>query len=84
MKAYSDDLRMRVIKQWQAGKRQAELAALFEVSAGSVKRWVKQYKRPLSSVQVMSNLSSSDIQPLQALSEEFCAQSINLSPYAAN
>jgi transposase len=45
MKAYSEDLRERVIKQWQAGKSQAELVALFAVSAGSVKRWIRQYKQ---------------------------------------
>jgi|SRR5579859_2126520 len=44
MRAYSEDLRERVIKQWQAGKSQTELVALFAVSAGSVKRWIRQYK----------------------------------------
>ena|SRR5579864_5461574 len=44
MRAYSDDLRQRVIKQWQAGKKLSDLVELFAVSAGSVKRWIKQYR----------------------------------------
>jgi transposase len=44
MKAYSQDLRERVIRQWQAGSSQAELVTLFAVSIGSVKRWIRQYK----------------------------------------
>ena len=44
MKAYSQDLRERVIRQWQTGTRQAELAALFAVSTGSIKRWIRQYQ----------------------------------------
>ena len=45
MRAYSENLRDRVIKQWQAGKSQAEGVALFAVRAGSVKRWIKQYRQ---------------------------------------
>lgn len=44
MKAYSQDLRERVIRQWEAGKSQAELVVLFAVSLGSVKRWIRQYR----------------------------------------
>lgn len=44
MKAYSHDLRERVIRQWEAGKSQAELVTLFAVSVGSVKRWIRQYQ----------------------------------------
>ena len=43
MKAYSRDLRERVIRQWEAGKSQAELVTLFAVSEGSIKRWIRQY-----------------------------------------
>ncbi len=43
MKAYSQDLRERVIRQWQGGKSQTELAALFTVSVGSIKRWIRRY-----------------------------------------
>lgn len=44
MKAYSHDLRERVIRQWEAGKSQAELVSLFAVSVGSIKRWIRQYR----------------------------------------
>jgi len=44
MKAYSQDLRERVIRQWEAGTSQAELVNLFAVSMGSVKRWIRQYR----------------------------------------
>lgn len=44
MKAYSQDLRERVIQQWQAGKSHAELVTVFAVSEGSIKRWIRQYR----------------------------------------
>ena len=44
MKAYSQDLRARVIRQWEAGTSHAELVTRFAVSRGSVKRWIRQYK----------------------------------------
>ncbi|HEY0601640.1 MAG TPA: IS630 transposase-related protein [Herpetosiphonaceae bacterium] len=44
MKAYSQDLRERVIHQWTAGKSQAELVTLFAVSKGSIKRWIRQHR----------------------------------------
>ena len=44
MRGYSEDLRQRVIKQWQAGKKLSDLVELFAVSAGSVKRWIRQYR----------------------------------------
>jgi len=44
MKAYSQDLRERVIRQWKAGTSQAELVRLFAVSVGSIKRWIRLYR----------------------------------------
>ena len=44
MKAYSTDLRERIIKQWQAGSTQAGLAEMFSVSVSTVKRYIGRYE----------------------------------------
>ena len=42
MKAYSQDLRERILQTVDEGKTQAEAASLFKVSEASVKRYVRQ------------------------------------------
>src|SRR5437016_4156684 len=42
MKAYSQDLRQRVLRAVDAGQRQAEIAKTFAVSVATIKRYVKQ------------------------------------------
>ncbi len=45
MKAYSQDLRDRVIKQYEQGNRsKAKLAQLFQLGTSTVDRWIKRYK----------------------------------------
>lgn len=44
MKAYSTDLRGRIIKQWQEGSTQARLAETFTVSVSTVKRYIARYE----------------------------------------
>jgi transposase len=41
MKAYSEDLRERVIRAVEAGRARDEVAARFEVSVPTVERWVR-------------------------------------------
>ena len=42
MKAYSDDLRQRIVRAVDQGHRQAEIAAAFQVSLATIKRYLKQ------------------------------------------
>ncbi len=42
MKAYSDDLRQRILRAVDQGHRQAEIAAAFQVSLATIKRYLKQ------------------------------------------
>src|SRR5215469_9584833 len=42
MKAYSDDLRQRIVRAVDQGHRQAEIAAAFQVSVATIKRYLKQ------------------------------------------
>jgi transposase len=42
MKAYSDDLRQRILRAVDQGHRQAEIAAAFQVSVATIKRYLKQ------------------------------------------
>src|SRR5260370_33997234 len=42
MRAYSHNLRERILQTVDEGKTQAEVASLFKVSAATVKRYVKQ------------------------------------------
>jgi transposase len=44
MKGYSQDLRERVISSWERGKTQAWIAATFEISVSSIKRYITQYR----------------------------------------
>src|SRR5690349_11492229 len=41
MKAYSDDLRQRIVRAVDQGHRQAEMAAAFQVSLATIKRYLK-------------------------------------------
>ncbi len=41
MRAYSEDLRERVIRAVEAGRPRAEVAARFEVSVPTIERWVR-------------------------------------------
>ena len=41
MKAYSQDLRQRVLRAIDGGKSQAEVAATFAISTASIKRYLK-------------------------------------------
>jgi transposase len=45
MKAYSEDLRERVIGSWEKGRGQSWIAREFGISLGSVKRYIKRYQR---------------------------------------
>ncbi len=42
MKAYSQDLRQRVLRAVDAGQRQAQIAKTFAVSVATIKRYLKQ------------------------------------------
>ena len=42
MRAYSDDLRQRIVQAVDQGHRQAEIAAAFQVSLATIKRYLKQ------------------------------------------
>ena len=42
MKAYSQDLRQRVVRAVDAGQSQAEIAKTFAVSVATIKRYLKQ------------------------------------------
>jgi transposase len=42
MKAYSDDLRQRILRAVDQGHRQAEIAAAFQVSVATIKRYLKR------------------------------------------
>ncbi len=42
MKAYSQDLRQRVLRAVDAGQTQAEIAKTFAVSVATIKRYLKQ------------------------------------------
>jgi transposase len=44
MKAYSEDLRERVIRAWQDGKTQEWISTTYRVSTGSIKRYIARYK----------------------------------------
>jgi transposase len=44
MKAYSEDLRERVIAAWQDGKTQAWISETYRISTGSVTRYIARYK----------------------------------------
>lgn len=44
MKAYSQDLRERIIQQWQDGSTQGRLAETFSVSVSTVKRYIARYE----------------------------------------
>jgi transposase len=41
MKAYSEDLRERVMRAVEAGRPRTEVAARFEVSVPTIERWVR-------------------------------------------
>lgn len=45
MKAYSIDLRERVIHSWENGRGQMWIASEFEVGISTVKRWINLYKQ---------------------------------------
>ena len=42
MRAYSDDLRQRILRAVDQGHRQAEIAAAFQVSQATIGRYLKQ------------------------------------------
>jgi len=44
VKAYSQDLRERIIKQWQDGSSQGRIAETFSVSLSTVKRYIARYE----------------------------------------
>jgi len=44
MRAYSVDLRERIIKKWQAGNSKMGIARLLEVSLNTVNRCIKRYE----------------------------------------
>lgn len=44
MKAYSNDLRERIITAWQAGKTQDWIAETYQVSTGTIKRYIRRFK----------------------------------------
>jgi len=44
MKAYSEDLRERVIAAWQEDKTQEWISQTYRISTGSIKRYITRYK----------------------------------------
>ena len=45
MSGYSVDLRERVIKAWQNGKKQTWIAETFAISVSSIKRYISRYRQ---------------------------------------
>ncbi len=45
MRAYSVDLRERVVRSWEKGHGQSWIAREFGIALGSVKRYIKRYQR---------------------------------------
>ncbi len=43
-RAYSVDLRERVIRSWENGRGQSWIGREFDISLGSVKRYIKRYQ----------------------------------------
>src|SRR5258706_3015079 len=66
MSGYSVDLRERVIKIWESGKKQAWIAATFSISVSSIKRYSSRYKTTGNVVQTKQGWE----QPLIKTSEE--------------
>lgn len=44
MKAYSTDLRERVIQAWQEGKTQVRMAETYRISVGSIKGYLRRFE----------------------------------------
>ncbi|GCE46300.1 transposase [Thermosporothrix hazakensis] len=51
MKAYSQDLRLRVLRAIDAGASQSQVAEQFAVSTATIKRYLKQRRKPVMSSQ---------------------------------
>ena len=79
MKAYSEDLRERVIGQWQAGKSIEELIELFAERAGSIRRWIRRYQ---DSGQVGLKVRQSWKRPIGAAHDEQLRQQVERMPDA--
>jgi transposase len=45
MSGYSMDLRERVIRAWQNGQPQAWIAETFQISVGSIKRYLRRFRQ---------------------------------------
>jgi transposase len=74
MKAYSTDLRERVVKALEEGKTQAWVAETFQVSLRSVQRWIARYRKtgsvaPTQQRRMVSLIGEAQYPALRALVE---------------
>ena len=44
MKAYSEDLRKRVIESYEEGKEKGEITKIFKIGISTVNRWIREYR----------------------------------------
>ena len=85
MSGYSIDLRERVIKAWESGKRQAWIAETFSISVSSIKRYIQRYREtgsvapkqqsreePLIKAQHQAQIEAMVAQAPQAKLEQYC------------
>lgn len=67
MKAYSTDLRERVIRVAKQGMPQAEIAKMFAISLSSIKRYLKQWRETATlEAKPIPGRPSKKLEPLQA------------------
>jgi transposase len=64
-KAYSNDLRLRVIERIESGMKQKTVAKLFAVSINAVNRWWLRYKKEGSLVSKPRGGSSGKLNPVE-------------------
>ncbi len=71
MKAYSSDLRERVVRSAQSGRGQSWIAREFGIALGTVKRYLKRYQltgtlQPTRQRREQPRISEADLPALQA------------------
>jgi transposase len=72
MKAYSVDLRERVIKSWENGRAQRWIAREFTIGLSTIKRWIKVYQEtgsvePRHQERMKPLIKESDLVALQTM-----------------
>ena len=70
--AYSTDLRERVVRSWENGRKKSWIAREFGISLGSVKRFIARYQTtgsvtPTSAKRLAPKISAEHLPALQAV-----------------